>query len=472
MSTLKKKNIIDFTDGPLIKNLIIFALPIIGNQLLQSLYNTVDMMVVGKFAPNGASAMAAVGACGPLIRLFINFFFGIAAGVGVCVAQKIGAHEEKEVEKYIHTAAVMSFICGIVIMVVGIFATEPLLILTGVDDPDMLPEATAYMRAYFVGIPAMMVLNFLSASLRAAGDTIHTMVFMAIAGAVHVVVNIVIVVCFGLGAVGVGIGTTVTQTLAAVMIVIYMMRLDGMCRLSFKKLALFKEMVIGILHNGIPVGLQNVIFAVSNVIVQTNVNAYGPVVIAGATAAANLEGYVYTIMNAIAVAVITVVSQNVGARKFDRVKKIIVMSIIAVTVIGLALGALITLFGDQLLGLYLSEDDKLDPELVKDAGKTRLLLTCLPYFLCGIMECLTNALKGMKRAFSSMIISVIGLCGFKIAWITSVKSIFPGNVAMLYLSFPLAWILTAAMTLVLFIITYKQLSARAKQAELAEQLNV
>lgn len=366
----------------------------------------------------------------------------------------------------------MSFICGIVIMVVGIFATEPLLILTGVDDPDMLPEATAYMRAYFVGIPAMMVLNFLSASLRAAGDTIHTMVFMAIAGAVHVVVNIVIVVCFGLGAVGVGIGTTVTQTLAAVMIVIYMMRLDGMCRLSFKKLALFKEMVIGILHNGIPVGLQNVIFAVSNVIVQTNVNAYGPVVIAGATAAANLEGYVYTIMNAIAVAVITVVSQNVGARKFDRVKKIIVMSIIAVTVIGLALGALITLFGDQLLGLYLSEDDKLDPELVKDAGKTRLLLTCLPYFLCGIMECLTNALKGMKRAFSSMIISVIGLCGFKIAWITSVKSIFPGNVAMLYLSFPLAWILTAAMTLVLFIITYKQLSARAKQAELAEQLNV
>ena len=300
MSTLAKKNVIDFTEGSLIKKLIIFTLPIIGNQLLQTMYNTVDMMVVGQYAPNGAIAMAAVGACGPLVRLFINFFFGIAAGVGVCVAQNIGAHEEKEVEKYVHTAATMSFICGIAIMVVGIIATEPLLELTGVPE-SMLPDASAYMRAYFVGIPAMMVLNFLSASLMAAGDTIHTMIFMAIAGAVHVVVNIVIVVCFGLGAVGVGIGTTVTQTLAAVMIIVYMMRLDGMCHLSVKKLAMFKENVIGILHNGIPVGLQNTIFAISNVIVQTNVNAYGPVVIAGASAAANLEGYVYTIMNAIAV---------------------------------------------------------------------------------------------------------------------------------------------------------------------------
>ena len=472
MSTLAKKNVIDFTEGSLIKKLIIFTLPIIGNQLLQTMYNTVDMMVVGQYAPNGAIAMAAVGACGPLIRLFINFFFGIAAGVGVCVAQKIGAHEEKEVEKYIHTAATMSFICGIIIMIVGFIATEPLLILTGVEDPEipeLLPEATAYMRAYFIGIPAMMVLNFLSASLRAAGDTIHTMIFMAIAGAVHVVVNIVIVVCFGLGAVGVGIGTTITQTLAAVMIIVYMMRLDGMCRLSFKKLAMFKENVLGILHNGIPVGLQNAIFAVSNVIVQTNVNAYGPVVMAGASAAANLEGYVYTIMNAIAVAVITVVSQNVGARKYDRVKKIVLMSVIAVTAIGLVLGALITLFGEQLLGFYLSDDGKLDPELVIEAGQTRLLLTCLPYFLCGIMECLTSALKGMRRAFTSMILSVIGLCGFKIAWISIMKVIFPGNVAMLYLSFPLAWILTSVMSLVVFISAYREMSGKSKKAELLEQ---
>lgn len=465
MSTLAKKNVIDFTDGPLIKKLIIFTLPIIGNQLLQTMYNTVDMMVVGQYAPNGAIAMAAVGACGPLIRLFINFFFGIAAGVGVCVAQKIGAREEKEVEKYVHTAATLSFVCGVIIMIVGFIATEPLLILTGVDDPDMLPEASAYMRAYFIGIPAMMVLNFLSASLRAAGDTIHTMIFMAIAGAVHVVVNIVIVVCFGLGAVGVGIGTTVTQTLAAVMIVVYMTRLDGMCRLSFRKLAMFKKNVIGILHNGIPVGLQNTIFAISNVIVQTNVNAYGPVVIAGASAAANLEGYVYTIMNAIAVAVITVVSQNVGAGKYDRVKKIVLMSIIAVTAVGLLLGALITLFGDQLLGLYISDDGKLDPEQVKEAGMTRLLLTCLPYFLCGIMECLTNALKGMRRAFTSMVLSIIGLCGFKIAWISVMKLIFPGNVAMLYLSFPLAWILTSVMSLVVFIFAYKQMSKEAKERD-------
>ena len=304
MSAANKKAVVDFTEGRITGKMIKFAMPLMATALLQSLYNAADMIVVANFAPNGSFAMGAVGACGSLFSLFVNFFLGLSVGVGICVAQKIGAHEEKEVEKYVHTAATMSFICGIIIMIVGFIATEPLLILTGVEDPkipELLPEATAYMRAYFIGIPAMMVLNFLSASLMAAGDTIHTMIFMAIAGAVHVVVNIVIVVCFGLGAVGVGIGTTITQTLAAVMIIVYMMRLDGMCHLSVKKLAMFKENVIGILHNGIPVGLQNTIFAISIVIVQTNVNAYGPVVIAGASAAANLEGYVYTIMNAIAV---------------------------------------------------------------------------------------------------------------------------------------------------------------------------
>ena len=466
MSTLKKKKIIDFTEGPLIKKLIIFSLPIIGNQLLQTLYNTVDMMVVGTAdTANGSAAVAAVGACGPLIRLFINFFFGIAAGVGVCVAQKIGAHEEKEVEKYIHTSAVMSFICGVAIMIVGIIATEPLLKLTGVDDPQMLPEATAYMRAYFIGIPAMMVLNFLSAALRAAGDTIHTMIFMAIAGAIHVVVDIVLVAGFGLGAVGVGIGNALTQILAAIMIVVYMMRLNGMCRLSFKKLCLIKEMVMGILHNGIPVGLQNMIFAVSNIIVQTNVNDLGVAVIAGSTAAANLESYVSTVLNAIAVAVLTVVSQNVGAQKYDRVKKIVLMSIIAVTVIGLTLGVLITLFGDPLLDLFISKEDNNDPVLVKQAGITRLLLTCLPYFLYGIMECLTNALKGMRRAFTSMIISVIGLCGFKIAWISVAMRLFPQNQVALYMSFPLAWILTSVMSLIVFIFAFKKMSKKARTLE-------
>ena len=300
MSAANKKAVVDFTEGRITGKMIKFAMPLMATALLQSLYNAADMIVVANFAPNGSFAMGAVGACGSLFSLFVNFFLGLSVGVGICVAQNIGARRPEQVKKYVHTAATMSFICGIAIMVVGIIATEPLLELTGVPE-SMLPDASAYMRAYFVGIPAMMVLNFLSASLMAAGDTIHTMIFMAIAGAVHVVVNIVIVVCFGLGAVGVGIGTTITQTLAAVMIIVYMMRLDGMCHLSVKKLAMFKENVIGILHNDIPVGLQNTIFAISNVIVQTNVNAYGPVVIAGASAAANLEGYVYTIMNAIAV---------------------------------------------------------------------------------------------------------------------------------------------------------------------------
>ena len=453
MSQIKKKQFVDFTEGPMLKKMIIFVLPIIANHLLQSLYNSADMIVVGQFAENGAFAMGAVGACGPLIRVFINFFLGIAAGVGICVAQKIGARDEEAVQKYIHTAAFISLFAGIALMVVGILLTKPLLIWTEVPE-EMLPDAIEYMRAYFLGIPAMMVLNFLSASLRAAGDTYHTMIFMAIAGAANVVANLIAVVGLGMGAAGVGIGTSIAQTLAAVMIVVYMTRLEGMCNFSFKKLAACREMVNGILSNGVPVGLQSSVLALSNVLVQTAKNSYGEIVIAGATAAGNIEGYIGVVLSGIATAVITIVSQNMGANKYDRVKKILKMSLVMVVVIGVTLGVLVTLLGEPLLSLYVSDDEEAKDQIIAE-GMKMMYIVCLPYFLIGIYECLTAALKGMKKAVTAMILSLSGMCGFKLLWIYFVLPHLPRDASMLYVAYPIAWALTALAALAAFVVVYR-----------------
>ena len=459
MTGVKKKKVVNFTEGPLLWKMILFALPIIGNQLLQVCYNTTDMVVVGYFAGEDIheAAVAAVGACGPLIRIFINVFFGIASGVGICVAQKIGAGAYDQVERYIHTSAVFSFIGGVVLMTIGLIATEPLLEATGVhqaEDPIMFAECVAYMRTYLVGLPAMMVLNFLSASLRASGITLPTMIFMAISGAANVVVNLIMVAGFGMGAAGVGIGTTVAQTMAAVMIVVYMMCCrDRIYHFSFKKLCFDVRKLGDIVRNGLPVGVQNLILSFSNVIVQTEVNSYGTPVIAGITAASNLEGYVSIAMSSVSVAVLTVISQNIGARKYDRVKKVIWLSILATTVIGILVGVLFNVFGEQLLAIYnIGENAE-----SLAAGKTRLLIVCLPYFICGFMEVLSSALKGMKRSITAMITSLVGLCVFKVAWITFVCPLFPRDLEhlpVLLIVFPLAWLITGLTKLVAIIICF------------------
>ena len=476
MTGVKKKKVVNFTEGPLLWKMLLFALPIIGNQFLQMCYNTADMVVIAQFAGDHIdteASVAAVGACGPLIRLFINVFFGIASGVGICVARKIGERAEDRVERYIHSSVVFSFVGGVILMTIGLFATEPLLELTGVhaaDDPELFSEACAYMRTYLVGLPAMMVLNFLSASLRASGITLPTMIFMAISGAANVVANVVMVVGFGMGAAGVGIGTTVAQILAAIMIVVYMVtRKNSMYQLNFKKLCFDLKAIGDIIRNGLPVGIQSLVLSFSTIIVQSAVNSYGKPVIAGITAASNLEGYVSIAMNSVAVAVLTVISQNVGAKKYDRVNKVLLISVFTTTVIGLVVGILFNVFGGPLLSIY-----DIDGGDALKAGKMRLLFVCLPYYICGVMEVLSSALKGMKKAITTMIISIGGLCVFKVAWISFIhplfKNAFPNeldNLPGLLIVFPLAWIITGTLYLIFFIIEYrKKTKAEREDADL------
>jgi putative MATE family efflux protein len=400
-----------------------------------------------------------------MLSFLMSIFSGISAGTGICVALKIGACDEKEVERYIHSSAVFSFIGGVVLMIIGIATIKPFLILTEVPE-SMMAEATAYMVAYYLGFPLMMVLNSMAASLRASGDTYHTMIFMSIAGAANLLVTAVLVFGFGLGAIAAGVGIAVMQIVGVALILGYMMRLDGMCRFSFKKLAMFGDSLKGFLRCGIPIGLQCSIFSLANIFVQGYINLHGDAVIAGSAAANSLTNYIQSVTNALAVALLTIVSQNMGAKKYGRVKRAVIVIVLSVMVIGLVMGLAIYVFGEHLLGLYVSEDDGLNYGSVIREGMLRILTYTLPYFLYGMVECLSNTLNGMNKSVVSMTLSLIGLCGVRIACVIAANEIFPQSVAPVHLSSSVSCLVTVLMECVALIIVFKQTSANARKVEM------
>ncbi len=466
MSAANKKAVVDFTDGKIAGKMIKFAMPLMATALLQSLYNAADMIVVANFAPNGSFAMGAVGACGSLFSLFVNFFLGLSVGVGICVAQNIGAKRPDEVKKYVHTAAVMSLICGIAMGVLGFFSAETMLKWMGTPDT-LLPEASQYMRAVFVGMPANLVYNFLASALRSSGDSKRPLIFLTVSGLANVGINFLMVLGFGMGAVGVGIATTISQYLSAILIVVFMLKTSGVCRIYPRELKIHREMVAGIMQNGLPTGLQSVVFAISNVLIQASINSFGDIAVAGSGAANNIENFIYVAMNAISIATITVVSQNVGAAKFERIKRTMVVSLITVSVVGLGIAGLVMLFHEPLLAIYAPGNDA-TAHAVRDSGLIKLLFVGCPYFLCGIMECVSGSLKGMGRSLISMIVSIIGSCALRILWIYTVCPFFPDNIGVLYLAYPVTWIVTTVGLAVFNVKAYHEL-IRARDARIARE---
>ncbi len=470
MSALAKKRAIDFTNGPIIKNILIFIWPLLIHQFLQTAYTSVGMMVVSQYSESGSVAMGAMSASATMLSFMMHIISGVSAATGIFVALKIGAHDEKEVERVIHTSAMLSLIGGTALMLIGFATIKPFLTLTSVPD-SMMSEAAAYMVAYYLGFPVMMVLNAMSASLRASGDTYHTMIFMSIAGAANLLTTVILVLGFGLGAVAAGVGVTVMQIVGGSLMIGYMMRMDGMCHFSFKKLTLAKDAVKGILYTGIPIGLQNGITPIADMFVQGYINLYGDVVIAGTAAANSLAGYIGSITNALAVALLTIVSQNIGAKKYDRVKKSIIMIVLAVAVIGLLMGLVCYIFSDSLLGLYISEDDALlDPTLVMGAAELRLLIYCVPYFLYGMVECLANSLNGMKKTGTSVTVSIICLCGVKAVWTAVAYTMFPENVGVMHLASPVAWLITAMADAIILVFVFKKFSKKSHANELVVEI--
>ena len=480
MSKTVVKKQYNMTEGPLLGKMLRYALPLMATGMLQVLYNASDMVVVGRFSNAGSVAMGAVGSCGPLINLLVNAFMGLSVGTGICVAQGIGAKRHDEVRSVVHTSLLGGLICGLFVGIFGFIACEPLLKLVlgeGVETAKTLEQAVPYMRAYFVGMPAMMVYNFLASALRSSGDTKRPLIFLTVSGLVNVILNLIMVLCFETGAIGVGIATSAAQYASAIMILVYMCRYDGPCKIDFKRIKMVKNDVVTVVRNGLPAGLQSVVFSISNVLIQSTINSYGDAVIAGSAAAGNIEGFIYIAMNSIYQTALTFTGQNVGAEKIERVKRVGFIAVAVVTVTGLIVGGCCLVFGDQLLSLYVNEPDPIIHEQVFSAGQLRLSMICTTYFLCGIMEVLSGLMRGMGRPIVPMVVSILGSCALRIVWIIVVcNKIFPGQLEWLFVAYPVTWIITSSAHLVCCVKTYKQLlrqrdSRNALSVE-AERLNL
>ncbi len=445
---------IDMCSGPLFPKILRFTIPLMASSILQLLFNAADMVVVGQFAGN--TALAAVGANAALINLLTNLFIGFSVGANVLVAQFYGAGREEDMSRTVHSAIALSLICGAALMVFGILAAPKLLALMGTP-ADVLGQAALYIRIYFAGMPVLLLYNFGSAILRAVGDTQRPLYFLLAAGMINVVLNLVFVIGFHLDVAGVALATVASQAVSALLILRCMTRMEGGCRVELRKLALEKDKVLQIVRIGIPAGLQGTVFSLSNVLIQSSVNSFGSVAMAGNTAASNIEGFIYMAMNACHQTALSFASQNLGAGKVSRIHKVLLECLAMVTAVGLVMGWAAYLGGGWLLKVYSS-----DPEVIQ-VGLLRLSVICTTYCLCGIMDVLVGELRGLGYAAMPMVVSLLGACGFRILWIFTVFRC-QHSLLSLYISYPISWALTAGVHLICYFAVRKRLAERIGSA--------
>lgn len=443
----KKSYEIDMCNGPLFGKMLIFTLPLMLSGILQLLFNAADVIVVGRFAGN--EALAAVGSTGALTNLLVNLFIGLSVGANVLVARYYGAKAQDEVSQTVHTSVMISLLGGVFLAIIGIALARPLLLL--MDTPEnVIEHSVLYMRIYFLGMPIMLLFNFGSAILRAIGDTRRPLFYLTIAGIVNVCLNLWFVIGFHMGVAGVALATILAQCVSTALILRCLLQSDGCFRLQLSRLQINWDKFGKIAAIGLPAGIQGSLFSISNVLIQSSVNSFGAIAMAGNTAGANVEGFVYTAMNSVHQTAVSFTSQNLGGRRFERINKILVECIFFVTAIGLVMGNGAVLFGEQILGLYSSDQE------VIAYGLQRMAVICTTYFLCGIMDVMVGSIRGLGYALMPMIVSLMGACVFRVVWICTV---FQWNRTLhtLYLSYPVSWTLTALVHVVCFIIVRKRL---------------
>ena len=444
-----KKYEIDMTQGALLPKVLMFSLPLIASGVLQLLFNAADMVVVGQWA--GKECLAAVGSTGSLINLMVNVFIGLSVGGSVAVARSFGANDPAAVHRSVHTAMSLAIIAGLAVGVLGFVFCRPLLKL--MDNP-VLDLATTYMKIYFLGMPFNMVYNFGASILRAVGDTKRPLIYLTIAGVVNVILNLILVIVFHMNVAGVAIATVVSQAVSAVLVVLCLMRSHGVVHLELKELRIYKRQLIDIAKVGLPAGLQGSLFSISNVLIQSSVNGFGEVVVAANSAGGNLEGFVYTAMNAIHQAALTFASQNLGAGKIKRVRRSVLVCLLTVLAIGFIFGNLMLLCGKPLLSLYLDDPSAIDPltgVTVLEYGIKRLSWMLPLYCLCGLMDVMVGTLRGVGYSIMPMIVSLTGACLFRVVWIMTVFAANP-TLDILYMSYPISWGLTFATHLLCYLL--------------------
>lgn len=439
---MNKKYEIDMCSGSVFGKMLLFALPLMCSSILQLLFNAADIVVVGRFA--GDNALAAVGSNTALINLLTNLFVGLSVGTNVLTAQYYGAKRDRDLKETVHTSMLLSLYSGLLLTVVGLIGAPKLLELMQAP-PEVLNLAVLYLRIYFLGMASMMVYNFGSAILRAVGDTKRPLYYLLGAGVVNVVLNLFFVIVCHLGVAGVAMATVISQTISAFLVVRCLVREQGGIHLDLKALAITKEKLGKIMQIGLPAGFQGTVFSLSNVVIQSAVNSFGNIAVAGNSAAANIEGFVYMAMNAFHQATISFTSQNYGARAYKRIYKILFAGELFVIVTGVVLGNLAVLLGESLLGIYSPSAE------VITAGMARLKIICTLYALCGAMDVLVGALRGIGYSIIPMIVSLVGACGLRLLWIATVFQIPEyHSLTTVYLSYPITWTITLTVHAITF----------------------
>jgi len=445
---VKKRNQ-DMLHGPLLGNIVSYTIPIILTSVLQLLFNAADLVVVGRFC--GSISVAAVGATGSITALIVNLFIGLSVGAGVTVAHGVGSREDAVVHRTVHTALPMALVSGVVLTIVGIALSEQLLIMMGTPE-NVLKLSSLYMKIYFAGITFTMVYNFAASILRAVGDTRSPLVFLTIAGVVNVILNLIFVTVLHMNVAGVALATTISQGVSAVAMVIVLMKRTDAAHLNLRKMHFYKIQLLKMLRIGLPAGVQSSLFSISNVLIQSSVNSFGDVLMSGNAASQNIEGFLYVTMNSFHQTAVNFIGQNVGAKQYSRVKKIVWICLGCVLVLGICLGSLICVFGEQLLSIYITDS----AEAIA-WGMVRLNIICSTYFLCGLMDVSTGALRGMGASISPMIISVLGVCGIRIGWVMTIFEIDRYHTPQsLYYSYIVSWGITFLIQIFAFMKIYRK----------------
>ena len=450
-----KKYEIDMCNGPLLSKILIYAIPLIASGILQLLFNAADMVVAGRYA--GSEALGAVGATSSLINLLINVFIGMSVGTNVLAAHFYGADRKEELGQTVHTSIALSLISGVILGIAGFSLAKPLLSLMGTPD-DILPHAVIYMQIYFIGVPGMLLYNFGSAILRAVGDTKRPLYYLLFAGVINVLLNLFFVIVLGIGVAGVALATILSQFISAALVIRCLIKEEGAYHLEVHSIRLYPDKVVRILRVGLPAGFQGAVFSISNVLIQSSVNSFGSIAVAGNTAAQNLEGFVYNAMNSFHQTALSFTSQNMGAKKMDRVKKIMWICVGCVTVLGMGMGFAGLYFANELLSIYSTDAS------VVAYGYQRLFIILSTYFMCGVMDVMVGSIRGMGYSIMPMVVSLLGACGLRVVWIFTVFA-FYRSPQVLYISYPVTWTVTFLVHFVCFMMGYKEKCKIGKMSE-------
>ena len=455
---------INMLDGPILPAILQFTLPLAATGMLQLLFNAADVIVVGKFS--GSTALAAVGATSSLVNLIVNTFIGISVGVNILVARRVGCRDDDGVYRASHCAIALSALLGLLVMAIGLLFSRPLLESMATPE-DILEKSTLYLKIYFLGVPFTLIYNFGAAILRAYGDTRRPMAYLTASGIINALLNLFFVIVCRIDVAGVAIATVISQIVSVVLVLRCLLRFDGPARIRWKELRIYKEEAAQMLQIGLPAGLQSMLFSISNVFVQSAVNGFGADVVAANTASNNIGQFTYTAMNSVYHASITFTSQNLGARRYDRIHRIFWASMAAVLIVGVPLSAVSIVFGPQLLGVYIARSDPAYDAIIR-YGMVRSYYVIAPYILCGLMDASCGMVRGLGSAWLPMIVSLTGACLMRIVWIWTIFR-WVHTLESLYISYPISWFITAAVHAICYLAVWKKLRGRIAERAPAAQ---